>query len=260
MLDFLRLVSNENMKIYRRARTWIMMGILLLLTVSITGMANFLTADEPPTMWFMMKMETQILLTLATIFAVVISGESVAGEFTAGTIKLLLIRPWTRSKILLSKYISVLLFALFTTVLLFAATFAVNLAAFGYDDSTLLGQDGLPPLTYMIRYYVLEFVSLVVVVTLSFMISTVFRSSSLAIGLSMFLLFIGSSVAGLLAMLEYDWADYILFVHLNLTQYLDGGGMIQDMTLGFSLGILAAYYVAFIALSWWIFNRRDVSA
>ncbi|GIQ63577.1 hypothetical protein PACILC2_21450 [Paenibacillus cisolokensis] len=67
MLDFLRLVSNENMKIYRRARTWIMMGILLLLTVSITGMATFLTADEPPTMWFMMKMETQILLTLATI-------------------------------------------------------------------------------------------------------------------------------------------------------------------------------------------------
>ena len=38
-------------------------------------------------------------------------GDMVAGEFTWGTIKLLLIRPASRSKILLSKYLTTLLFA-----------------------------------------------------------------------------------------------------------------------------------------------------
>ncbi|MFD2875395.1 ABC transporter permease [Paenibacillus rhizoplanae] len=43
------------------------------------------------------------------------AADSVAGEFTWGTIKLLLIRPWSRSKILLSKYISLVIFSLVST-------------------------------------------------------------------------------------------------------------------------------------------------
>ena len=59
------------------------------------------------------------LIILVTLFTVIIAGDMVAGEFTRGTIKLLLIRPASRSKILLSKYVTTLLFAATLLVILF---------------------------------------------------------------------------------------------------------------------------------------------
>ena len=60
------------------------------------------------------------LMTLITIFAAVIAGDIVASEFTWGTIKLLLIRPVSRTKILLSKYVATLLFVVLLCVILFS--------------------------------------------------------------------------------------------------------------------------------------------
>ena len=105
------------MKIYRRVRTWIMLAIMLIIPLGISLGAMALEAD--PDMWFFSYLEAEVVLSLVTIFAVIIAADSVAGEFSTGTIKLLLIRPWSRSKILLSKYISLLLFILFFTVSLF---------------------------------------------------------------------------------------------------------------------------------------------
>ncbi len=48
------------------------------------------------------------LIIMVTLFTVIIAGDMVAGEFTWGTIKLLLIRPASRAKILLSKYLTTL--------------------------------------------------------------------------------------------------------------------------------------------------------
>ncbi|UVI31632.1 ABC transporter permease [Paenibacillus spongiae] len=261
MFDFLQLVRNENMKIYRRVRTWIMFGILIMLVLAISIVAK-LVGDGDVDNWFMMSMETMVLFQLVTIFTVVVSADSVAGEFSTGTIKLLLIRPWSRSKILLSKYISLLMFALVQAVLLYALTFLANMLLFGYSGSgeaQKVFESDLHPFAYMLLYYFYQFLGLIIIVTMAFMLSTVFRSGGLAIGLSLFLLLGGSTIAGLLSMLDYAWVDYILFLHLNLTQYM-GGSEAGGMTLGFSLGVLAAYYVVFIALTWLIFNKRDVAA
>lgn len=264
MGNFLPLVQNENMKIYRRPRTWVMFGImtLLVLTISILWL---IFGGRDTSMWDVAFMESSILFLLVTIFTVVIAAGGVAEEFTSGTIKLLLIRPWSRSKILLSKYISIMIFAIMLAILLFASTLLVNWICFGLNASpdmkpTFVGEEGANPLTYMLKYYGLTLISLVVSVTLAFMLSTVFRSSGLAIGIALFLLMGINSFMGLIAMLDYKWIDYLLFIHLNLTQYLDGNPMREGMTLGYSLGVLGVYYVIFIALTWYIFNKRDVAS
>ncbi|QYR20597.1 ABC transporter permease [Paenibacillus sp. sptzw28] len=265
MFNFLQLVRNENMKIYRRPRTWVMYGIIVLLLLGISVIAKFVGTGDPNN-WSMMQLESSILLSIITIFTVVASADSVAGEFSSGTIKLLLIRPWSRSKILLSKYVSLLLFALLMTIVLFLLSLFVNIFLFGYDGSSdavsrVLGVNrDLPPLAYMLLYYVYQSVALVITVTLSFMLSTIFRSGGLAIGLSLFVLLAGGTITGLLSMLDYSWIKYILFINMNLTQYLNQTPTIQGMTLGFSLSVLAVYYAVFIALTWLIFNKRDVAA
>ncbi|MGO4374669.1 hypothetical protein AB4Z21_28730 [Paenibacillus sp. MCAF20] len=65
-------------------------------------------------------------------------------------------------------------------------------------------------------------------------------------------------INSLFSLLNYTWIDYLLFTHLDLTRYI-GHTTDDDMTLGFSLGILGIYYALFIALTWYIFNKRDVA-
>jgi ABC-2 type transport system permease protein len=272
LVDFLKLIQNENMKIYRRVRTWIMFALVLLLPPVISVIFKVATNDHP-TNWMVTMLETSIIMQLITIFTVVQASETVAGEFTWGTIKLLLIRPWSRSSILLSKFLSVILFALLLAATTFVVALLVNIALFGYSDSPTdmlpsMGPGGAAeglgsPLVYMVKYYALEFVSLVMIVTFGFMMSSAFRSSGLAIGLSIFLLFSGSVITGLLALAHKAWVKYVLFMHLDLTSYLSGGqGPIPNhpTTLGFSLAVLAGYFIVFNLISWFVFNKRDVAA
>ncbi|SDS28448.1 ABC-2 type transport system permease protein [Paenibacillaceae bacterium GAS479] len=274
MFDFAALVANENMKIYRRARVWIMLGLLVLLSAAISIIAS-ITSNSPLTMWGMIPIILMIMMPLANIFCIIIAADSVAGEFTQGTIKLLLIRPWSRSKVLLSKYVSVLLFVLFSLVVVYISAFLTNMLVFGYESNALAHQsfgtlnEKMSAWSYMNQFFLMEFISSTVTVTLAFMISAAFRSSGLAIGLSLFIVLMGSSLSQLLGLVNKPWVDYVLFLHLDLARYIGGAnpdrgltfaGTQDPMTLGFSLAVLAGYYIIFMALSWFVFTKRDVAA
>jgi ABC-2 type transport system permease protein len=257
LVNFMKLVQNENMKIYRRARTWIMLGIVVLLPLLISLLFYIAAPDEGMTNWGAMTIESMILVTLITIFTCVMAADSVAGEFTWGTIKLLLIRPWSRSSILLSKFVSLVLFALFFMAVAYISTFIVNVLFFGYtsDSETAM---------FATQFYLYQLISLIFVVSFAFMLSAAFRSGGLAIGLSVFLLFGGSIINGMLAAFsDKPWVQYVPFLHINLYTYLDGGaGPLpgHPMTLGFSLAVIAGYFILFNAVSWLVFCKRDVAA
>ncbi|MBB5324649.1 ABC-type transport system involved in multi-copper enzyme maturation permease subunit [Anoxybacillus tepidamans] len=59
---------------------------------------------------------------------------------------------------------------------------------------------------------------------------------------------------------EIQWAKYILFANTNLAQYIDGTPLVKGMTMPFSLAVLLVYFVAFNAVTWWTFQKRDVAA
>ncbi|CAM3642176.1 ABC transporter permease [Cohnella lubricantis] len=268
MTNFWNLVQNENMKIYLRLRTWIMLGIIVLIPILLTVGLTLVTDDSDGNMWELMGTETIIVFSLITIFTVVISAESVAGEFSAGTIKLLLIRPWSRSSILASKYVALLLFSILQSIVCFAVTWAINALVLGYtsDPGGIIPEsspmEGHSIWAYMGVHYLYEWLQLVMVVSFAFMLSSAFRSSGLAIGLSIFLLFAGGTITGLLTLTDKAWVKYILFANLDLTSYLDGRSPLpnMDMTLGFSLIMLAVYFIIFNAVSWTVFRKRDVAA
>jgi ABC-2 type transport system permease protein len=178
----------------------------------------------------------------------------------------LLIRPASRSKILLSKYISTLIFSLVLLIILFIFSFILSGLLEGFNDVGLpyiyAGSNGVVHEVSMIAHvlstYGYQCVELLMIVTMAFMLSTVFRSSSLAIGLSIGIMFIGSAVASFIT--QYSWAKYYLFENTDLTQYLNDSPHIEGMTLQFSIIVLVVYFLVFNILSWTIFKRRDVAA
>ncbi|TMV47706.1 ABC transporter permease [Paenibacillus mesophilus] len=255
MSNMVNLIQNENMKIYRRPRTWVMAALLLAVTITFAVlMKSFGPDGSISALTYMSNVSS--LTMLVFIFSVVIAADIVAGEFTWGTIKLLLIRPVGRSKVLLSKYIAVLLFMLALLALLFVSSLVIGFLLFGTAGNKDI------PLTMggVLREYGFRLVELTINVTFAFMISTVFRSSALAISLAFVIMFASSSVMTILIALKKEWAKYILFANTDLGMYFGSRKPpFEGMTLGFSITMLILYYAVFIALAWTIFRKRDVA-
>jgi len=223
--------------------------------------------DLPPiegrSLWgFVIPVST--LISLVSLLTIIVGAGAIAGEFSDGTIKLLLSRPFKRWKILLSKYLSVLIFALAGLVTLFVASFLIGGMFYGFSGVSqpfLAYTDGavheVNMLWHIFTTYGYGCVSLLMMVTFAFAISTVTRNNSLAVGISLFLMFTGSMIVNLLK--DYSWVKYILFANTDLTQYINGTPMVSGMTMSFSLIVLAVYFVIFNTTSWLVFSKRDVA-
>lgn len=314
-----RLIRNEWIKIFKRPGTYVMIGLLILMTGVFAGFTKYDESRQKDTLnWRQvvqaenaqyentLKEATEIskdhkaylegqikvneyrlannvpidtktstlsfieenssLLSFAGLFMIIIAGGIVAGEYSWGTIKMLLIRPISRPKILLSKYAAVVLFGLFMIAILFVVSALIGAVLFGssshsavhlaYEGGKVVEQNMI---VYLSKVYLLKSIDVFMLATMAFMISAVFRSSSLAIGISLFLLFVGSNVTMLIAM-KYDWAKYLLFANTNLMQYEEGQTLVDGMTIGFSITVLVIYYLVFQLLAFFTFAKRDVAA
>ncbi|WP_029452319.1 ABC transporter permease [Clostridium algidicarnis] len=216
-------------------------------------------------LWGFVEGIAKVMISLISLFAIVMAGGIVANEFSGGTIKLLLIRPSKRWKILLSKYISVMGYTLLMLLVLLVVSSLVGGILFGFKEASMpfiANSNGKITETNMIvhivQLYGLQCISLVMMVTLAFMISTVFRNSAMAIGIGVFLLTVGTTVTMLL--LKYDWSKYILFANVDLNQYIDGDPLVKGMTMTFSIIVLLVYFVTFNVISYIGFTKRDIVA
>ncbi|GGH74006.1 ABC-2 type transport system permease protein [Pullulanibacillus pueri] len=228
---------------------------------------NIKPQDRSTSFWGNIADDAANGMQLVMIFAIIIAGGIVSSEFGSGTIKLLLTRPVSRSTILLSKYVSTLFTILVYTFACFIFSCLVSATFFGLDGLSspyLFYQDGAVHegnmLLHVFGQYGFQLIPTVMFVTLAFLISTVFRNSALAIGLSIFGLMAGSLVLQFIG--RFTWSKYVIFSNLDLTPYFHGGGepFREGMTLGFSITVLAIYYMVFIAITWISFKKRDVTA
>jgi ABC-2 type transport system permease protein len=251
--SFYGLIQNEQMKIYSRVRTWVMVGIIVSSVILMAVMWKYAIGTVMNHAFSFLSFGTN-LSWLVFIFSVIVAGDSVASEFSWGTIKLLLIRPVSRSKILAAKYISVILFLIALMLVLFIVSYFVGLLFFGLSG-TVTQEDSFAAI---LQLYAIKWIDLLVSATLAFMVSAAFRSSSLAIGLSFVLMFTANSAVALLT--RYNWIKYTLFANMDLSPYLLGGKpLIPGMTLGFSVSMLILYGLAFYGLAWLMFTKRDVA-
>ncbi|MFC4389096.1 ABC transporter permease [Gracilibacillus marinus] len=226
----------------------------------------YLENDIQPTGYkaWQFTLDNAMLASLISLFTIIIGAGIVSSEFKWGTIKLLLIRPISRTTILFTKFLTVLLFAFATLVFTILLSLIVGSIFFGFEGinpyfvlETVNGFEYVSLIAEVFQTYGYSMVTLVMMTAFAFMISTIFRNSSLAIGLAIFLMFSGNMIVA--AFSDYKFAKYILFANTNLKQYETGHLLFDDMTLGFSVVVLIVYFVLFLAVSWLSFNKRDVA-
>lgn len=325
----LKLMQNEWMKLWNKKGTWVMVGIMLLLTGAMMGVMKFIDTQRStftevenkpsaevsnapswkgPMNDELAYLETQLAddtlskaerkeleadakvleYRLANdiepvdsyskegmlmdpsgiggtvlLLTVIVAAGIVASEFSQGTIKMLLTRPVKRWKILTSKFLTVNLFGMFLMVIGYIFYILLAMILFKSGTGQELSWNGKEVVEVSVwakslYMLLLSFGSVFVIATFAFTIGSVFRSSSLAIGLSLFIYFSGSMVTALLA--RYEIAKYLLFTHMDLTQFETGLKLIEDVTMPFSLAVLAVYMIVFLVISYSTFVKRDVTA
>lgn len=216
-------------------------------------------------------LENSISLMLP-LFVMVISADLVSSEYSGGTIKILLTRPVQRWKVLLSKYIVMLLSISLILLAIVTIAYLISGLVFGYGGWNLPlltgfvteGEDLNTSLVHMIPQwqYILMDLGLVwfvcvVVGTLSFMLSVLIKSTATGMGVMLAALITGAILRSMVS--SWESAKYFFMVNLELTEYLSGmPPPINGMSLSFSLTVLFIWGLVGFIISFWVFTRRDV--
>lgn len=221
-------------------------------------------APQGTTLDSYMESQVQVLSIFVTIFAVVVGAGIVSSEFSTGTIKMLLTRPVKRWKILLSKLVATISFGFALYAIGLLLSIVIGALIFGtttsYGFEVVDGQvvEG-NVWQHIALYFFLSLSNFFMSIFLAFMIGTIFTSSSLAIGLTLFVSLMGTTAMMLLS--NYRFVHYIWITHSDLTQFMPGvSTLLPDMTLLSSLLINLVYAVLFLAVTFITFIRRDVTA
>lgn len=221
-------------------------------------------APNGTTMDTFMRNTLEVVSMVITIFIVTVAAGIVSSEYSTGTIKMLLTRPVARWKILLSKLVTTIIFGL--TLYLSAIILSAILGAifWGTAMSTPLevieGQVVQMEVwsNYFETFY-LSFGSFFMSIFFAFLIGTIFKSSSLAIGLTLFISFMSNMFVFLLS--RYEFIKYVWITHVNLNQYGTGSTpMIPGTTLTLGLTVNLVYAIIFLVITFIVFNKRDVTA
>lgn len=249
MSSFMGLVWNEWLKLYKKKSFFIAFAIMAVITIVSAIAINQTVLGET------MGSADYINLVLAlngfgslfVLIGIIGTASIVSMEHHLGTIKFLLIRANSRSKILASKYVTLILYLV--VLMVFTAVLALLMGMILLDTSNFSW-------SFVLKNVGSTFLYALVYCTITFMFSTITRSTGATIGIGMFLNF----CEGIFVMLlnKYEWAKFTLFFNTNLAEYINGGAPKEGMTLAFSSVVLAIYMIVFLAITFAVYNKRDI--
>ena len=202
------------------------------------------------------------------VVVVMIAGTIVSEEFNKGTIKLLLVKPYTRSKILMAKAITTLIMIMFVIIVTLLMEILIGGVIFGFDslsepavaynfntntiqEMNIFANLGLQTLT--------QLPMIILLATLAFAISTIFSNSTLAITISL-LGYMSSSIINQLA-IGYDlqFLKYFVTMNWDLSMYLYGGlPYMEGMSMLLSILICVVYFLIMMIPTFIVFKKRNI--
>ena len=199
---------------------------------------------------------------------VMIVGTIVSEEFNKGTIKLLLVKPYSRTKILLSKFITSMLMIIFVVLIMGIMQLFVGGVIFGFDSLSEpvveynFNTNSLQEINVLV-YFLIQFLAqlpmFILLATLAFALGTIFANSALAITISL-LGYIAANIINQLAMsYNIKFLEYFVTMNWDLSQYLFGNlPNMEGMTMSFSIITCIVYFLIMVIPTWIIFKKKNI--
>ena len=206
-------------------------------------------------------------LFLILVFGIMIGGAIVSEEYNKGTIKSLLITPYKRSTILLSKFISVILLTILFIVIAYLMQTVIGGIFLGFGSLSNhvveynLATKSLEVMSvfkYILLYTIANLPQILLLVTLAFAVSTIIGNTALAIVIT-FAGVIGSSIINMFAsMYKIKVLNYFVTTNWNFNYYLFGGTNPYGPSITQAIIVCLVYFLIMIITSFIVFNKKNI--
>ncbi len=275
----IRLIYYELVKIFLKKRTYLGFGIVLVIvpmieiamkleggrfiTMAMRGLSrDFLFFGNIFNGWFVAHQIMNSLWIHIPLLISFVAGDQLAGEATAGTYRLILIRPVSRTKIFLSKYITTLIYTVVFVFFLAGLSIGLALVLLGGGDLIIISRNILllPAADVAWRFvvaYLLATVTMMTISSLSFFFSSFVENAIGPIVATMGLLIV-CTVITVMPIEMFEPLKKFLF-----TQYIDIWQRIFSNPIPWDevwtgLLYLGSWSLAAVLGAWGVFVRKDI--
>ncbi len=269
------MIAVELVKLLRSRRTWVTillvdaLPVLVAVLLSVTDLGPrpgtgpaFLSAVLDDGTLYPLAALAMVLPLFLPVAVALNAGEAIAGEAQAGTLRYLLVRPVSRSRLLVAKLVAAMAFVLLTVVVVAATALVVGLLLLGHENTgrsisvsgTTLSTSELAWRTGIALLFAM--LAMLGVASIALFLSTAVRSP-LAAAMGTLAILVASTL-----LLTLDAAD-ALRPYLLTRYWLSFVDLFRDPILWTNVvhGVLqqAAYVVVFLGAAWANFATRDVT-
>jgi ABC-2 type transport system permease protein len=263
------LLGSELALVFRRRRTWAMLGALALVPVLIAIAVRVATGGDDRGPAFLGDISNNGLFVSITALAAsiplflpltvgVVAGDTVAGEASHGTIRYLLVAPTGRLRFILVKYAGAVAFCLAATLTVVLAGAAIGAALFPIGPVTLLSGTQIDGWSYAGRAVLLALyvtLSMLGLAAIGLFASTL---TTVPVGAMAATVVLAGASQVLDQLPQLAWLHPFLFSH----EWLGFGDLLRDPIAFDSFGANAVlqlgYVVVFGALAYSRFATKDV--
>lgn len=263
------LLGSELALVFRRRRTWAMLGALALVPILIALALRFAGGGDGGGPAFigdvtgnglfvsLVALTVSIPLFLPLVVGVV-AGDTVAGEASHGTIRYLLVAPTGRVRFILVKYAGAVAFCLAATLLIVLVGAAIGALLFPIGPVTLLSGTQVDGWSYAGRALLLALYVTLSMLGLSAIGLFASTLTSVPVGAMAATVVLAGASQVLDQLPQLDWLHPFLFSH----QWLGFGDLLRDPIAFDSFGSNAVlqlgYVVVFGALAYSRFASKDI--
>jgi ABC-2 type transport system permease protein len=274
----------ETYKTFRRWRTYISFGFIALIVIMTevvmklsaseildrmmkSFQKDFLIYGNVLNGWFITAFIMNSLHIHIPFFITLVAGDIVSSEATAGTVRLLLIRPPSRSKIITAKYLTTLFYTTGLVIFLALICTALGLLFFGGGDLIMnyqtqfrivfIPEAEVP--TRMLLAFTAAVWSMTVVASIAFLFSTLAENSIGPIigtmAVVIVFLVLGNFPFDFFRLLSpYLFTTYMVFWQ----RFLDDPIPWQEIAR--SAVILGLHNIGLFSIAYIVFNRKDIKS
>lgn len=202
------------------------------------------------------------------VFIVMIAGTIISSEFEKGTIKILLVKPHKRWKILLSKYIVSLIMMLFILIFTVLMQTLIGGIILGFDSLKVpvveysFNSNSL--VSYNIFYYVFiialhKLPMFILLTTLAFAISAIFVNNAISIVIPILGNMAGAIINEILIQFSVKQLKFFPTLNWDLTEFLFGKLPSYEYTnFKFAIMISVMYLVIMLVSAFVAFQKRQI--
>ena len=184
-------------------------------------------------------------------------------EFHYGTIKNLLYRNYSRTSIIISKIISLVIYSLIIFVISIVISLILNLTFFSDVNILKQSDDHLSLLQDMLLTALSNYVGMWLLLSLTLLISCIFKSPGVSIAIGIIFYFAISIVSGILFALidQWEWLKWLPINMLNLSSQITDNEVFKALTKlelhELFIGNIV-YIIIFLALVIFVFKKKNV--